>query len=53
MRMYERSGFVRVPEVDFSPAAGVLVKGYRLSLDQSTREHASHEEHGCEQPPII
>ena len=52
MRMYEGSGFVRVPEVDFSPAADVLVKGYRLSLDQSTPEHTSHEEHACEQPAI-
>ncbi len=53
MRMYEHSGFVRVPEVDFSPAAGVLVKGYRLSLGQSTTEQASREEHRCEQPVII
>ncbi|HZG67544.1 MAG TPA: GNAT family N-acetyltransferase [Herpetosiphonaceae bacterium] len=52
MRMCEGSGFVRVPEVDFSPAADVLVKGYRLSLDQSTPEHTSHEEHACEQPAI-
>lgn len=32
MRMYERMGFVRVPDRDFSPAQGVLVKGYRLDL---------------------
>lgn len=32
MRMYERMGFVRVPNLDFSPAQGVLVKGYRLDL---------------------
>ena len=30
MRMYERMGFVRVPDLDFSPAQGVLVKGSRL-----------------------
>ncbi len=53
MRMYERSGFVRVPETDFSPAAGVLVKGYCLSLGQSTREQVSREEPRCEQPAVI
>jgi len=31
-RMYERMGFVRVPDLDFIPAMGVLVKGYRLDL---------------------
>lgn len=32
MRMYERMGFVRAPELDFHPAPGVTVKGYRLDL---------------------
>lgn len=32
MRMYERMGFVRVPDRDFRPAEGVLVKGYLLDL---------------------
>ena len=32
VRMYERLGYVRTPEHDFSPAAGVLIKGYRLDL---------------------
>ncbi len=32
VRMYERMGFVRVPEFDFRPAEAVLVKGYRLDL---------------------
>lgn len=32
MRMYERMGFVRAPDLDFSPAEGVLVKAYRLDL---------------------
>ncbi len=32
MRLYERRGFIRVPELDFQPAVGILVKGYRLSL---------------------
>jgi ribosomal protein S18 acetylase RimI-like enzyme len=32
VRMYEGMGFVHVPDLDFSPAQGVLVKGYRLDL---------------------
>ncbi len=32
VRMYGRMGFVRAPEFDFSPAEGVLVKGYRRGL---------------------
>jgi ribosomal protein S18 acetylase RimI-like enzyme len=32
IRLYERLGFVRAPELDFSPAPGVTVKGYRLPL---------------------
>lgn len=36
MRMYERMGFVRVPELDFRPTESVLIKGYRRSLDNST-----------------
>lgn len=31
-RMYERMGFVRVPELDFHPASGVLIMAYRLDL---------------------
>jgi len=30
--MYERMGFVRVPEFDFHPEAGVVVMAYRLDL---------------------
>jgi len=30
--MYERMGFVRVPEHDFSPAPGITVMAYRLHL---------------------
>ncbi len=30
--MYERMGFVRVPEFDFQPGPGVNVMGYRLDL---------------------
>jgi len=29
VRMYERMGFVRAPEGDFSPFGGIIVKGYR------------------------
>jgi predicted N-acetyltransferase YhbS len=35
MRMYERMGFVRAPELDFHPAPGVTVKGYRLDLKKA------------------
>jgi GNAT superfamily N-acetyltransferase len=31
--MYLRMGFVPAPELDFQPAPGFLVKGYRLQLD--------------------
>jgi ribosomal protein S18 acetylase RimI-like enzyme len=31
-QMYERMGFVRVPESDFHPAPGVTVMAYRLQL---------------------
>lgn len=33
MRMYERMGFVRVPELDFRPARNLLIKGYHRHLD--------------------
>jgi GNAT superfamily N-acetyltransferase len=32
MRLYERMGFTRVPELDIRPAPGILAKGYRLPL---------------------
>ena len=31
--MYERMGFVRAPELDFRPAPGVTIEGFRLDLD--------------------
>ncbi len=31
-RMYERMGFVRVPEYDFHPRPGTVVMAYRLDL---------------------
>ncbi len=33
MRMYERMGFVRAPELDFQPAEDLTIKGFRLVLD--------------------
>ncbi|WP_050183917.1 GNAT family N-acetyltransferase [Domibacillus robiginosus] len=33
MRLYERMGFVRMPEFDFEPAGdGIIVKAYRLAI---------------------
>jgi ribosomal protein S18 acetylase RimI-like enzyme len=32
VRMYARLGFVRAPELDFHPAPGVTLEGYRLDL---------------------
>jgi ribosomal protein S18 acetylase RimI-like enzyme len=34
MRMYERMGFIRAPELDFHPAKDITIKGYRLSLTE-------------------
>ena len=34
MRMYERMGFARAPELDFYPTANTVIKGYRLDLGQ-------------------
>lgn len=31
--MYERMGFVPAPELDFQPAPGVVIQGFRLDLD--------------------
>ena len=32
MRMYEKMGFVRAPELDFHPAPSVTVKAFRLEI---------------------
>ncbi len=32
MQLYERMGFERTPDLDFSPAPGITVKGYKLAL---------------------
>jgi GNAT superfamily N-acetyltransferase len=34
VRLYERMGFVRAPELDFQPVPGVIIKGYRLGLEE-------------------
>lgn len=34
VHLYERLGFVRFHELDFSPATGVVIKGYYCSLDE-------------------
>lgn len=33
MKMYERMGFVRTPQLDFEPTPGLLIKGYRYALN--------------------
>lgn len=35
MRLYERMGFARAPELDIRPAPGILAKGYKLMLPRS------------------
>ncbi|MBI3805209.1 MAG: GNAT family N-acetyltransferase [Nitrospirae bacterium] len=35
MEMYERIGFVRAPALDFYPSADLIVKGYRLNLEET------------------
>jgi ribosomal protein S18 acetylase RimI-like enzyme len=37
VRLYERMGFRRAPDLDFHPAPSMTIKGYRLAL----REPAS------------
>ncbi len=42
MRMYERMGFVRAPELDFKPAPNMLIKGFRRTLDNRKDERETH-----------
>jgi ribosomal protein S18 acetylase RimI-like enzyme len=35
IRLYERLGFQRAAELDFEPAPGAMLKGYRLSLEEA------------------
>jgi len=37
IRLYERMGFMRASELDFHPAPGATVKGYRLKLEETAR----------------
>jgi GNAT superfamily N-acetyltransferase len=37
MRLYERLGFARAPELDFQPAPDLNIKGYRLRLDAAAK----------------
>ncbi|HEY7651751.1 MAG TPA: GNAT family N-acetyltransferase [Methylomirabilota bacterium] len=32
LQLYERMGFERAPDLDFAPAPGITVKGYKLAL---------------------
>jgi GNAT superfamily N-acetyltransferase len=34
MQLYERMGFVRAPDIDFSPAPEIVIKGYRYDLGE-------------------
>ncbi len=34
MRLYERMGFKRAPELDFKPAPGVTARGYLLTVKE-------------------
>ena len=36
IRMYERMGFVRAPELDFEPAPGFTIKGYRYRFNDGS-----------------
>ena len=36
MSLYERMGFARAGELDFTPTPGVVVKGYRLALTSTS-----------------
>lgn len=38
IRLYERLGFVRIPQFDFEPANdGIIVRAYQLSFDENDR----------------
>ncbi len=40
MRLYERMGFVRAPQLDFHPAPDLTIKGYRLKLVSPAKQRA-------------
>ena len=41
VQMYERMGFVRVPEYDFQPSGAELVKAYRRSLTDASDAYSN------------
>jgi GNAT superfamily N-acetyltransferase len=41
-RMYERLGFVHLPALDFFPAEGIVIKGYRFDLNTTIRINDKH-----------
>ncbi len=47
MRMYERMGFVRAPELDFHPDPSITVKGYRLALSAGKCESPLNPLNDC------
>jgi len=42
MRLYERLGFRRAPELDIQPAPGVTIKAYRLGLEAAACPPRQH-----------
>lgn len=44
MRLYERLGFERAPELDLEPAPGITAKGYRLDLARPAAKPAGDPE---------
>ena len=50
VRLYERRGFIRAPELDFYPAEGVLVKGYRCNLNGKSGSEGQRREALGESP---
>ena len=47
LRVYERMGFVRAPELDFHPAPGLTIKGYRRALRVASRRTAAQAHRRC------
>jgi len=45
IRLYEGMGFARAPELDFTPAPGFTVKGYRLDVSACPPTGAEHRVH--------
>ena len=41
LRLYTRMGFLRAPGLDFHPAPGLTIKGYRLDLEGPARQNVA------------